>query len=254
VDLASRLCVVTGSARRLGREIVLTLAREGANVVVHYGASQGQALATVEEARRHGVEAESFRAELTDAAQIAALFDFVWDRFGRLDVLVNNASSFHRRRLELTEAEDWDRAMAINARAPFLCLQHAARLMRQTQRDGKPGLVVNLADLSGVQPWPGYVAHGASKAALLHLTRVTALELAPDVRVNALVPGAILPPPGVDAGSDAWRRIYRSNPSRRPGSPADVAEAVVYLAHADYVTGAVLPVDGGQHLVPRWER
>jgi NAD(P)-dependent dehydrogenase (short-subunit alcohol dehydrogenase family) len=153
--------------------------------------------------------------------------------------------------------------MALNLRAPFLCSQAAARLMRASGRatgargstggglgaTGVPGLIVNVSDISGLNPWRGYAHHGVSKAALLHLTRVAARELGPHVRVNAVVPGPILPPPGEEEGSDAWRRRGERLPLGRTGQPQDVGEAVVFLARNDFITGETIVIDGGERLL-----
>jgi NAD(P)-dependent dehydrogenase (short-subunit alcohol dehydrogenase family) len=140
--------------------------------------------------------------------------------------------------------------MAVNVRAPFLASQHAARAMRRSTRaSGEAAVIVNVADLSGVYPWLGYSVHGISKAGVLHLTRTSARELAPDIRVNAIVPGPILPPPGIGADDEAWQELGASVPLGRVGEPSMIGQAVVFLAQADYVTGVALPVDGGEHLL-----
>jgi len=248
VELDGRVALVTGAARRVGRGIALALAGGGAHVVVHYGTSAADAAETAAAARGLGVDAEAMQADLTDPIRIAALFQGIQRRFGRLDVAVNSAASFVHRPFDRIGADEWDRVMAINLRAPFLCTQHAARLMGAAQRDGPPGLVVNLADLGGVHAWRGCAHHAVSKAGLLHLTRVAARELAPCVRVNAIVPGAVLPPPGMDPDGEAWLRLSTAGPLRARGTPEDVAGAVVFLAASDFITGVALSVDGGAHL------
>jgi NAD(P)-dependent dehydrogenase (short-subunit alcohol dehydrogenase family) len=250
MQLEGSVALVTGSATRVGKSIAMELADVGANVVVHYRDSADAANATVAELQARGVEALAASADLADPQAIEQLFETVAEHFGRLDVLVNSAAIFQKRSLERATLEDWERTIAVNLRAPFLCLQHAARLMRADGRvDSEPGLVVNMADLSGVYPWLGYGVHGVSKAGVLHLTRVGARELAPQVRVNAIVPGAILPPPGMSADSDGWRSMGASVPLGRVGEPAMIGRAVVFLAEADYITGAAIPIDGGEHLV-----
>lgn len=249
MDVNGRTALVTGAARRVGKSIALALAGAGADVVVHYGRSADEAEATAEEARGLGVDALTVQADLARPDEISALFDRVEQRFGRLDVLVNSAASFDKQAFGDITAADWDRTMAVNLRAPFLCTQRAAHVMRQRGRDGVPGAVVNLADLSGVYPWKGYASHGVSKAGVLHLTRVAARELAPDVRVNAIVPGPILPPPGVRADSEMWASIGASVPLERTGEPGMIGRTVRFLVESDYITGAAIPVDGGEHLI-----
>jgi pteridine reductase len=250
MQLQDKVALVTGAAHRLGKAIAMALAGEGVHVVIHYGGSQQAARETAAEIAALGVEAFPVQADLSDPAQIEALFEAVRGRFERLDVLVNSAASFQKRPFDEISLDDWERVLAINLRAPFLCSQHAARLMRTAERPAhEPALIVNIADLSGIYPWRGYAHHGISKAGLIHLTKVTARELAPDVRVNAIVPGLILPPPGMAADSDKWQRLGGSVPLQRPGEPANIGQAVVFLAANDYITGAVLNVDGGEHLL-----
>lgn len=249
MDLGDRVALVTGAARRVGRVIAMALAGQGAHTVVHYGGSSAEAEQTAAAIRALGVEALTIQADLADPAQIEALFAAIRDRFGRLDVLINSAASFERAPFDAITAADWDRVLAVNLRAPFLCTQAAARLMRVADRSADSALIVNIADLSGVHPWLDFAHHGVSKAGVLHLTRIAARELAPAIRVNAVVPGAILPPPGVEPGSQAWREISERVPLKRPGDPARLAETVLYLAASDFVTGAVIPVDGGESLL-----
>jgi len=248
MTLDGAVALVTGSARRVGRAILLELAAAGADVVVHARAAGDDADATADEARALGVRALVAPADLADPDAIEALFGTVERAFGRLDVLVCSAARFDHGPLEAVDAEAWDRTLAVNLRAPFLCARAAAPLMRAAPR-GEAGLIVNIADLSGVHPWRGFVQHGVSKAGLLHLTRILARELAPDVRVNALLPGAILPPPGLDADGPAWTRIGGRNPLGKPGAPSDVARAVRFLAESPFITGAILAVDGGEGLL-----
>ncbi len=240
------VALVTGAGLRLGREIALALAGAGADVVVHYGSSRDDAEATAGEIEASGRRAWTVGADLADLAALERLFGEVESAAGRLDCLVNSAARFDSQPLDDVSASDWERTMAVNLRAPFFCMQRAARLMRR----GGGGSIVNLADHAGTTPWIGYSVHGASKAGLVFLTRAAARELGPEIRVNAVVPGPILPPPGEAPDSDAWRRRGDGLALERTGAPSDISAAVLYLAEAEYVTGAVLPVDGGEHLTP----
>ena len=196
------------------------------------------------------MQVEPIKADLLAPDEIGALFSKVEERFQRLDVLVNSAGSFKRQEFEAIEVPEWDAVLAVNLRAPFLCTQRAADLMRRSRRpDEEPALVVNMVDLSGIYPWLGHAHHGVSKAGLLHLTKIAARELAPDVRVNAVVPGPILPPPGLDAESAAWRRHGEKIPLKRTGDPLQIGETVVFLARNDFITGESIFVDGGEHLL-----
>jgi pteridine reductase len=248
VELQNKVALVTGSAHRVGKAIALALARKGADILIHYGQSEGEAEQTRREIDALGVRAATFPADLSDPEQIAALFEAAHERFGRLDVLVNSAASFQKEAFDKVTPESWERSMRVNLRAPFLCSQQAARLMGAGERDA-PALIVNIADLSGVYPWDGYIQHGVSKAGLLHLTKVSARALAPAIRVNALVLGPILPPSGMDAESDRWKQIEGSVPLGRSADPDEVGQAVVSLAENDFITGAELFVDGGEGLL-----
>ena len=248
--LAGRTALVTGAAVRVGRAVALGLAGAGADVVVHYGGSRDAALATVRDAEALGVRAVALAADLADPDAIPGLVADAAAAFGRLDILVNSAARFDRQAVGTVTAADWDASMDVNLRAPFLCAQAAAPYLRAAARpDGEGALIVNMADLSGVQPWPEHMQHGVSKAGVLHLTRVLARALAPDIRVNAIVPGAILPPPDAADGDD-WGRLTRKRvPLQRVGDPSDIVRTVLFFAASSFVTGAVLHVDGGESLI-----
>lgn len=253
--LEDAVALVTGAGHRLGRAIALGLAGAGAHVVVHYGRSRDEAERTASDIRKMGRTAVALQADLHDPDAIAGLFRETGDRLPRLDILVNSAATFARMPFDEITVDDWDASLAVNLRAPFLCTRHAARLMREragrVDAAGRPtaGSVVNIGDMSGIVSWRGYVQHGVGKAALLHLTRLSARELAPEVRVNAVVPGPMLPPAGEELSDEAWRRKGERVPLGRVGDPSQVAASVVYLCENDYVTGDTLFVDGGEHLL-----
>ncbi|HEX9939944.1 MAG TPA: SDR family oxidoreductase [Longimicrobium sp.] len=241
MDLSGKIGLVTGGAVRVGRAISLALASEGMRVIVHYNSSSGEADALVEEIRSSGGEAVAIGADLSRGDAVERLARQAAEAFGGVDVLVNNASVFPPERLEETDEALWDRTLAVNLKAPFLLTRHLAATLRERR-----GQVVNLCDLAGVQTWAAYAAHGVSKAGLVHLTRVAARSLAPQVRVNGIAPGAVLPPESM--GEDELDALARSTPLKRIGSPEDVTRALLYLLHAEYVTGEVLVVDGGRML------
>ena len=250
MNIQGKTVLVTGAARRVGRAMAIGLASEGARVVIHYGRSRSDAEATVEEAIALGSEAVAMSADLSEPESISSLFDGIDDRFGGLDVLINSAARFDSGPFEGISHEAWQRSLDVNLTAPFLCSQRAARLMRKSAhlRDGA-AVIINMADLSGIHPWRQHVQHGVSKAGLLHLTRIMARELAPDVRVNAIVPGAILPPPGVEVSDERWTGVSDRVPLERTGHPADIVQSMFHLIAADFVTGSVLHVDGGESLL-----
>lgn len=241
METNGRVALVTGGAVRVGRAISRALAGEGMRVVVHYNSSSADADALVEEIRRGGGEAAAAGADLSRTGEVRRLADDAGRIFGGVDVLVNNASVFPPQPLEETDEALWEHTMAVNLRAPFFLIRHLAPVLRERR-----GAVVNLCDLAGIQAWSAYAVHGIAKAGLVHLTKVAARSLAPAVRVNGIAPGAVLPPEGM--GRDELDALARSTPLRRLGSPDDVVRALLYLLHADYVTGEVLVVDGGRLL------
>lgn len=242
MQLAGRVALVTGAGRRLGRAIAVGLAGRGMRLAVHYHESGEGAAALREEIRRAGGDAECFQADLRDAAAARELPGRVAERFGGLDVLVNSAAIMRRRSLADTTPAVWDDILDLNLRAVFFASQGAAPLLRVAG-----GRIVNLADLAGLEPWPAYAAHSASKAGVVMLTEVLARELAPEVTVNAVAPGAVLVPDDYD--QRRRDELARSTPLGRLGDPQDVVDAVLYLLErGGYVTGHTLVVDGGRRL------
>ena len=234
----SPVALVTGAGVRVGRSIAIGLAEAGYDLVVHYRNSREGAREVAELARRRGRRAAIVGADLAHPSAPRRLADEVREWAGRLDLLVNSASSFHRAELMNVEVHEWDRVMAVNLRAPFLLVRETVDLLRAAE-----GSVVNILDLSALQPWTGHPVHSVAKAGLLHLTRVMARSLAPEVRVSAVAPGKVLLP--AHYGEAEAERARRRVPLRRIGTPGDVVEAVRFLARADYVTGEVVVVDGG---------
>ena len=243
MDLAGRVAIVTGGGKRIGRAICLALADAGASILVHYSHSREEAVGTVDAITKKGGKAECVGADFRDPAAAATqVLAAAYERFGRADVLVNSAAIFEPGSITSTTEEAWDKHFAVNLKAPaFLCKEFAAR-----HKAGDPAAIVNIADWRGVTPAPGHFAYTLTKAALVAMTRVLALELAPDIRVNAVAPGSILPPPG--AGPDYLDRLAQHVPLRRHGGPEDVTGAVLYFVRADFVTGEVLCVTGGEEL------
>ncbi len=240
MELASRVALVTGAGRRIGRAIALALAGRGMRVAIHYHRSREDAEGTAAAIRALGRECDLFGADLGDVAQARALPAAVAQRFGGLDVLVNSAGIMARATVEETTPDLWDTVMDVNLRSAFFMVQGALPFLRAAK-----GKVVNLADVGGLEPWPKYAAHCVSKAGVVMLTKTLALALAPDVTVNAVAPGAVLPPDEWDAASR--EHLARTTPLRRLGSPADVTAAVLYLLEGgDYVTGETIVVDGGR--------
>lgn len=240
MEPAGRVALVTGGARRVGRAFSLALAEAGCDVVVNYNGSAQEADETVADIERLGRRALAVQADVSSTDDIALLVARTDQTFGRLDILVNSASLFERAPLAGITEDDWDRVLGVNLKGPFFLSQTAAPLLR---RDGG-GVIVNVVDLSAVQPWPSFAHHAVSKAGLLHLTRVLARALAPDIRVNSIAPGTVLPPEGTAGEDGSEKRVIR-----RAGEPADVTGALLYLVRSDFVTGENLVVDGGRMLL-----
>lgn len=236
-----KVALVTGGAVRVGRALSLGLAEAGYDVAVHYYSSSKAAqevVCRIGEMGRLGVLVEG---DMGDPARVEAIAATVRERCGRLDLLVNNASSFEHADLLDVNADAWDRVMNVNLRGPFLLVRESAALLKENQ-----GAVVNILDLGAFKPWTHRPHHAVSKAALLHLTKILARVLAPDVRVNAIAPGAVLMPENSDAADS--ERARRRTPLGHLGSPEDVLRAVLFLAASPFITGEVLVVDGGRSL------
>lgn len=245
--LAGKVVLVTGGARRVGAAICRRLHRAGAKVLLHYRTSRADALRVQRglEAARHG-SVQLIEADLRDTARLPDLVAAAVDRFGRLDAVVNNASSFFATPLGFIDEAAWDDLIGTNLKAPLFLSQAAAPEL--TRRRGS---IVNIVDIHAERPLEGHLVYSVAKAGLLSLTRALARELGPRVRVNGVAPGAIAwPESGILAKPAIQRDILRRTPLGRIGSPEDIAGAVEFLvADAAYVTGQVIAVDGGRSTV-----
>lgn len=240
MDLEGKTALVTGSAKRVGRVIALTLAEAGANVIINYNHSADEAEATAAEAEALGVDALPISADVGNYQQVESMVRSATDKFGGIDVLVNNASSFHNDPFPTTDLTVWNETISTLVNGPFFCTNLAAPSM--LERGG--GAIVSVSDLSSFEAWPGYIAHAVGKSAIIAMTRQFALELAPTVRANAVVFGPALRPHDYD--EERYQRTADNTLVRRWGTPEEMAHAVKYLVEADYVTGETLVIDGGQ--------
>jgi pteridine reductase len=239
-SLAGRTALVTGGARRLGRATARALASEGANVIVHYGRSEAEAEELAAELREGGREAWTLQADLERPDEVESVIPRALEQAGGLHILVNNASIFAPGSLAEANLESLMRNIQVNAWAPF-------QLSRSFAQHAKRGTIVNLLDtrVAGYD-WK-HVEYILSKKMLAALTEMTAVQFAPDIRVNAVAPGLILPPPGKD--ESYLEALKDTVPLKRHGDAEDIAEAVLFLVKSDYVTGQVIYVDGGRHLL-----
>jgi pteridine reductase len=237
MNISVKVALITGSAKRIGRAVALELARRGAAIAVHHRSSANEA----EEVA--GNRGAAFQADLTDVAAIERMFRQIEAKFGGLDILINSASVFSPATAEETTPEHWDWQMDTNAKAPFFVAQHAARIMRARGA----GKIINIADVAGEVIWPAYLPYSISKAALIAVNRGLAKAYAPQIQVNAIAPGPVLFP---ESYSDEQRRsAVERTLLKRSGTPEDIVNAVVFLIENDYITGEVIHVDGGRHIL-----
>jgi pteridine reductase len=236
-----KVALVTAGAQRLGRAISLALGRQGWSVAVHHRSRPDAAEATVRELESMGVAAAAFRADFGPAEAATGLVSRVVERFDRLDLLVHGASPFQERDVAEVSEADWDATFDAVAKAGFFLAQAAAPALRATR-----GSVVYLSDIAARQAWTRYIPHAAAKAALEALVRSLAVALAPEVRVNAVAPGVVLPPADMDP--DVVERLVAKTPLGRRVAVEDVCDAVLFLAANPSITGHVLDVDAGRSL------
>jgi pteridine reductase len=244
--MQSRSILVTGGARRIGAQTCRVLHAACCNVIVNCNRWLAEADALAAELNAERADSVAVvQGDLHDAGDLSALVERAARSFGRLDGLVNNASSFYPTALDAVSEANWDDLVGTNLRAPLFLAQAAAPHLRKTR-----GSIVNIVDIHAERPLKGFVVYTVAKAGLAGLTRSLALELAPEVRVNGVSPGAILWPEGGDQYSSEERaRIVRQTPLKREGTPSDIAGAVKYLLlDAPYVTGQILSVDGGREI------
>ena len=241
IDLHGRVALVTGGAHRLGRAIALILGQAGANVVVHYNHSAEHAQILLQALEALGVQSVAVAGDLSRVAEVERVVDTAAARWGRLDVLVNNAGIWGSTPIGTVTEERWSELIDTNLRGTFFAAQRATPALRAAG-----GAIINIADVGALRPWRNHTPYLISKGGMITLTEALAKDLAPEVRVNAVAPGAVLLPD--DWTPEQIARATRHVPLKRLGRPEDVAQAVLYLARADYVTGVVLPVDGGRRL------
>lgn len=238
--LAGRRALVTGGAVRLGRALALACADAGMDVAVHHRSSAREADEVAGLCRERGVRGVVVGGDLARADACRAVVAAAEDALGGVDVLVNSAANFVPGDFADVTEEDVDAVLAVNLKAPFFLAQAASRGMLERGW----GRIVNVADVAGLEAWPRFLAHGAAKAGLIHLTKGLAQALAPHVLVNAVAPGTVLMPEGSTPA--AHERSAQKAVLGRVGRPADVADALIYLLEAEYVTGHTLVVDGGR--------
>lgn len=243
-SLRDQVVLITGGARRVGAEIARTLHAAGANIVIHYRSSAAAAIALADQfnvARPRSATIHSAHLSTADAPEnlvAAALLEF-----GRLDILVNNASSFYPTPIGQITVPQWDDLMGSNLKAPLFLSQAAAPSLR-----ARHGLIINMIDIHGLRPLKAHPVYSAAKAGLAMLTRALARELGPEIRVNGIAPGPVLWPE-VDMEAELKREIIDKTALKRHGTPQDIARTALFLAKdAPYITGQIIAVDGGRSI------
>ena len=242
MELRGKVALVTGAAKRIGREIALDLARQGANVCITYNTSEREAENTVTELGKFGAQALAIRCDVRDELNVKETLREAIRDLGRLDILVNNAAIYETVDFEKITAEQFDNLYATNTRGPFLFSKYAAAELRKRQ-----GRIINIGSLGGLRPWSTHAHYCASKAALHMLTQVMAKALAPPISVNCVAPGVI--DFGEPEATGMRRKLAKVTPKQRSGEGSDVAAAVRFFATCpDFITGQILAVDGGLSL------
>ena len=243
MNLKNRVALITGAGRRIGRAIALDLAAHGTSIAVHYRASQSEAEAVVAEIASKQGRAQTFRADLEHVTELEQMVAKVIESLGRIDILVNSASVFEPTPFENVTEKDWDASLDTNLKAAFFLSKFAGAAMRK-QGTGK---IINIGDWAGIRPYKDYLPYSVSKSAMIGLTKALAKELAPEVQVNCIALGMVMPPEGYTR--EEVERLVNRTLTRKMGTPDDVARAVVFFCETDFATGVVLPLEGGRLLV-----
>ncbi len=237
MEIQNTKVVVTGSARRVGRHIALHLARNGADVVIHYNSSDEEAMDLRAEIENMGRDSYTVQADISNLDEVKDLIDEANRKLDGIDVLVNNASIFPKTPIEEITPDDWSKNIDINLRAPFFASLYTAEKMDS-------GKIISIADWSAFRPYRNYLPYCISKAGIVAMTKGLAKELAPEINVNAVAPGPVLLPE--DFTEDEKQSIIEETPLNRIGSPEDIAKGIRFLMESDFMTGSVIPIDGGR--------
>ncbi|KXK15336.1 MAG: short-chain dehydrogenase/reductase SDR [Chloroflexi bacterium OLB14] len=235
------LALVTGAAHRLGKAFAMSLAKMGYSIALHYRGSASEAEKTVNEIRAMGVDCLPIRADLTQPEKIDFLFSLVDEFKQPLKVVVNSAAVMPTGKPSELELKDWNLAIDLNLRAPFLISQHAAKRMTNG------GLIVNITDIGASKAWSRYPSYTVSKAGLESLTKILARAFAPNIRVNAIAPGLVLPSDVVN--EETWHKLVDKLPLKRPANLDELTMTLEFLIKNEYITGQTIAVDGGYSLV-----
>jgi 3-oxoacyl-[acyl-carrier protein] reductase/pteridine reductase len=245
MNIKGKTALVTGGAIRVGKAISLGLAQAGANMVINYSSNSQKALETAEEIEKLGVTAFPIKANVADWEEVKFMFAQIHEKIGKIDILVNNASPFTKTPIPTDSIDAWHQVTGVQINGAFYVSNLAAKDMLEK----KEGAIVNIIDLSAWEAWPNLTAHAVGKSALLALTRQFALELHPYVRVNAIAPGPVLPPP--DYSEEKIKRTAAKTLLNRWGTAEDISKTVNFLIESDYINAEFIAVDGGQRFAHR---
>ncbi|MCX7760108.1 MAG: SDR family NAD(P)-dependent oxidoreductase [Hydrogenothermaceae bacterium] len=237
MEVKSKTVLITGSAKRIGRDIALNLAKDGADIIIHYSKSDTEAKQLKEEIEAFGVKAYTFKADLTDEEQ---LINFTKDILNttKVDILINNASLYYKTPLETATFKDLDKFYAIHVKAPF----YLSKVFGKKMYERKEGRIINIIDYSAILPYPDYTPYTISKGAMLTMTKAFAKEFAPYVLVNGILPGPIIPPEDLEDKTIPLKKTIL----KRWAGGIEVYKAVKYLIESDFTTGSFIPVEGGR--------
>lgn len=238
MEIKNKNALVTGSAKRIGKEIVLNLAKEGCNVIVHYNSSEVEAEKVRKEAVGFGVKAYKIKANLEEKKEVYFLIEESLKLLGKIDILVNNASIYYPTPLDKVKEEDIDRFYNIHIKAPFFLSKELGKVMFEN----KEGRIVNIIDYAALRPYPDYTPYTVSKGGMVTMTRAFAKELAPYVLVNGVLPGPIIPPEDLEDLEIPLKKTVL----KKWGGANEVFKAVKYLIETDFTTGSFIPVEGGR--------
>jgi NAD(P)-dependent dehydrogenase (short-subunit alcohol dehydrogenase family) len=240
MNIEGKVALITGGAHRVGKAITMELAQKGADVIINYNQSKDMALTTAQEAETLGVRAITKKANVANREEVSTMISESEELLGPIQILINSASFFAKTKLPTDTTKDWDQVINTLIHGSFNCSNSVAPMMQEASA----GVIINIVDLMAWIPRPGYAAHSVGKAALMALTRQMAVDLAPNIRVNAVAPGPVLSPEHYS--KETRDRIASRTLLQRWGTPTDVSHSVIFLIESDYITGEHITVDGGE--------
>lgn len=243
MEIKGKNVLITGSANRVGKEIALSLAKEGANIIIHYFKSASQADQTMKELKEHNISSKALKADFNKVSEIKEMINASIEAMGSIDVLINCASVFYKTPINELEESHWDNILNINLKGNFFCCKFAGLHMMKRGF----GKIINVTDVGGIIPWKDYLPYCISKSAIIAMTKALAKEFSPYVLVNAIAPGTILPPDNMN--SQVIEKLKEKTLIKKIGSPSDINECIKFILKSDYVTGSIFIIDGGSLLM-----